>query len=228
MKNPFEIPNKPSALAMRDFEGPDSKEYCWEDWGKEAKEKYPIRYFLSETLPLWFYINISDKISHAFYWLRSNTYKRRHFLDLRQPKTGTLDDYNWGYIESSSRILYACFNSLILHVEELESCSVTYSVLESIQNHREELWNSKDPDGTGMIGQLHTFEEMLDLCEYWTDRRKVELKGINDLLHTWYLGRHSDDADKLMSDLRSAEEKFDAEELENLTRLMRIRKNLWV
>ena len=227
MKNPFDIPNKPSALAMRDFEGPDSKEYCWEDWGKEAKEKYPIRYFLSETLPLWFYINISDKISHAFYWLRSNTYKKEHFLDLRQPKTG-LDDYRWGYIESRSRILYACFNSLILHIEELESCSVRYSLLESIQDHRKELWNSKNPDETGLIDQLHSYEEMLDLYEYWTDRRNVELKHINHLLHTWSLNRFSDNSDKLMDDLRIAEEKFEAEELENLIRLMRIRLFLWV
>lgn len=226
----FAIPNTPSYLPLREFNGPDCKDYCWEDWKKTAKEEYPVRFFLSRTFSLWFTVKITMRIEHLIYWIQSHTYRRQHLLDLRQPKVevGFADSYRWGYLDYDQQILYACFNSLVGYVECLDKCTVRYNVPESIKVYREALWNAEDPDNATVKLYLDDAVEVLDLYNYWTDRRKRDSREIDTLRSDWHKNRHSDPERTKWNKLRAAEKAFDDEELEILIRLMKIRHNLWI
>jgi hypothetical protein len=94
----FKVPNKPNALTIED----------WQKWEEESKEKYPVRYFLSETSPKYFrrvYRNVSDVV----YFIKCHTLKkyRFHYLDLRQPNKPPMY-YKYGWIDSDHQILCSC------------------------------------------------------------------------------------------------------------------------
>lgn len=49
----FEIPGGiPDALPIRAF-GVDVDRYCWEDWHRDTRAKYPVRYFFGWTVRNW-------------------------------------------------------------------------------------------------------------------------------------------------------------------------------
>lgn len=138
---------KPSSLPLRAF---SSREvvYSWEDWRKDSKEAYPVRYFLTETLPDFFYRSIGRNFNQAVYWLRTHTYNRYHFLDLRNPF------YKWGWVDCDSQILYACFNILKSYVEEEDP-------FETIDWE----WNEEKQEQAAEIKALYL---------WWTVERKQE------------------------------------------------------
>ena len=112
---------KPRALPLRAFSSTgDAGQviYSWEDWAKDAREAYPTRYFLTETLPRWWSRYITRSWDTAWYWLRTHTYDRYHILDLRN------QFYNWGWQDVSEKLLYANFNLLVEFIEGEEPFTV--------------------------------------------------------------------------------------------------------
>ena len=223
MKKLFGIP-KPKALPSKMF-GSKPGEYTWEDWREDAKKDNPIRYFFSETVPHWWNVHISMNIEHAWYWLRTHTVHRYHKLDLRQPYTGTDDDYTWGWLDEDRQLVFACFNVLVSYVDSVNSQEHIYGT-DNINDLRESMIKDgvENPDD---MPQLKCLMEAKELYQYWTVKRKVDLNKRRDLLLDWSRNKDKDGNQKRWNALRKAEDDFDKEEEEMLIRLIKIRRSLW-
>src|SRR6266436_884553 len=74
---------KPTALPLRAFHN-NVILYTWEDWHRDNKKEFPVRYFLTETLPTVFR-RLRGKCSRTYQWVRTRTWSRYHILDVRGP-----------------------------------------------------------------------------------------------------------------------------------------------
>lgn len=229
MERLFGIP-KPYALPMKGFSDPG--EFTWEDWHAKAKAEHPVRYFLSETFPLWWYRTFIRPISNLKYWIRCHTYNRYHILDLRQPKTNTNDDYRWGWIDDDTRLVFACFSVLVKHVDiRNKSDSETMSIEKEIKFLQADIKKTTSQDTIeGLQRQINCLTEMKALYHYWTVARKEQLREQERLLQDWAKHRAQDkkNNDKTRwHAMNKAEEDFYEIEEEMLIRLMKIRRGLW-
>jgi hypothetical protein len=145
--------DKPRFLPCRDF-GAEPDDYCWEDYYRDAKAKFPIRYFLQETLPRFFRLNFTYPIDQFWYWIRSHTFDRYHVLSLKSPQ----NHYTWGWIDRDRAMLHACFNLLKDFVEKEMEHNVYY--LPATEYCPE--WDQRDQE-----------KEIKELYQWWmTDRQK--------------------------------------------------------
>src|SRR5689334_19524995 len=106
----LKIPNSsialPSELFLTEEQEKEKDLLTWEKWEERAKKEYPIRFFLSRTIPRYWRRHIWGDyapLNRFLYWVRSHTYNRYHFLDLRQAK-GSNDEYRWGWIDADAQI----------------------------------------------------------------------------------------------------------------------------
>lgn len=93
---------KPCALEM----------HKWDEWHKEAKEKYPFRYWLVEDLfdDIQDFVNyIPDKINEFRYYLNNRFYTKTHALTSNLKKGQ--------YHEFDDRILYCLFDEFTNFIE---------------------------------------------------------------------------------------------------------------
>lgn len=101
---------KPFALPLRAFES-KTVLYTWEDWRRDNRKEFPIRYFFTETLP-----RLMSRKCYQFKnmirWVKYRTFSRHHMLDISGP------GYHRGYIDQCDVILYASFKALVRYVEE--------------------------------------------------------------------------------------------------------------
>jgi len=147
---------KTYALPIRGFwcnEG----DYTWEDWHEENKKKYPVRYFLQEDLTMWFRVKIRNRVSNAWYWLRTHLWNRYHIINI----SNKANKYNWGWIECDQAILYACFKILSNFVEKEMKYNCYYV---PATEHCPE-WDQRE-----------TEKEIRALYQWWTEERPKELE----------------------------------------------------
>lgn len=142
---------KPNALPLRAFSTGEVL-YTWEDWGRDAKAEHPVRYWLTETFPPFFYGRLRP-LKDAWYWFKSNTFRRHHLLDLRNPS------YKWGWVDVSEAILYA-------------NCNLLQKFMEVEKPWERIDWQSDD-------GHSEAWYEISAIYQWWTeardeDRRKLE------------------------------------------------------
>lgn len=182
--------------------------YTWEQYYKEIKEKYPIRYFFAKTLYSFIRYKIWNKvylIMELLWWFRYNfipSYKY-HFLDLRQPKG--FDEYRYGYRDMPEKMLYANFNLLKEYLKD-SSWDLSSEVgLEEVLNDKHLL-------------KSYLVEKEAKLLNYWWVKiRKDDHLNLEKMrLEKGYVVEYYEAADK-----------FEAKEEEMLIRLMKIRKHLW-
>jgi hypothetical protein len=106
----------PYALPSNIFDGKfnNTKEYYWENWNEEMKYKFPVKYFIFETLPdyISYYYNI---INQWFYKIKSLYFKKRHLLDIRP---NNKINYKYGYCDPCEQILYANMAILCNFIEK--------------------------------------------------------------------------------------------------------------
>lgn len=107
--------NKPKSLMSRSFNkllGHPTEVYCWEDWHRDNKSKYPVRYFLQETVPdeISYWISRCRQLKN---WLRSRTIRRHHILNL----CNKANNHEPGYCDVREKILYANFALLAYFLE---------------------------------------------------------------------------------------------------------------
>lgn len=231
----FKIPNKPYALPSKYFRN-SPNEYTWEDWEVESKKKYPIRYFLSEYLPYFYRVRIEGPISNFFYWLKSNTYKKQHLLDLRQPYNDDyIDYYRWGYIDEEAQLLYASFNILVNYVNARNKSkyfdSLSKQNIKKLEKKVEGKIKDKADDVEYYREKLESDKNIFKLYNYWTVDRKLKQKSLISTLSDWSKNRLNDKFknDKTRLDnLKKCEDEFDNEETEMLQLLISIRKSLWL
>jgi hypothetical protein len=155
LRNTFKIPNTPSSLPMRIFSDNPESEYCWEDHDRDSKLKYPVRFFLSKTLPNLLVHRVERPISDIGYWIRSHTKDRYHILNLKAPRQG----YRWGYCDTDHLIFVASFK-LLADFVEIQFDHVGWE------------WNE---------GHKAAAEEIRSLYRWWTDEYPILVEGADDL-----------------------------------------------
>lgn len=187
----------PLALPSRSFSFNNDNEYCWEDWHEETKAKCPVRYWLQETVPT-FFRRKWFKISNVWYWIRTHTYNRYHILDLR---SNTSYQYRWGWIDSDSKMMLACFNLLKEYIEKEKPFEIIdWSDNPEIEKEIKDLYN------WWMIGREH---ERKEYDTFWDKRDFKETTEEERDAH-W-----------------KAEDELDKKDDEMLLRLIKIRNYLW-
>lgn len=104
----------------------------WEIWEKETSKKYPIRFFLSITLPrfLW---GIYYRIGDVKWWFfhRFHPSHRNHVIKTRLPP---------GYYDKDDLMFHACF-TLLQNFVELEQ---PFDIFETSEPHWTEIKNLYD------------------------------------------------------------------------------------
>jgi hypothetical protein len=186
---------------MRDFPNTPG-EYTWEDWKEEMQKKHPVKFFLNDTLPLWFRVRWMW-FENIWYWIRCHTYTKYHLIDIRSKEFG----YKWGWMDRDSVILLANFTILKDFVEKEHPFDVC-------------VWDENDEHAR--VGA-----EIKDLYDWWMNRRAKEHELRTEKLHRWYEHRGTPDGPTLHEELNRYEEELDQKDENNLIRLMKIRKYLW-
>lgn len=133
--------------------------YTWNDWHRDARADYPVRYFFTERLP--------DALSAFRQWARScflRTFSRRwrtaHLIDIRG------NDYEGGwYLTAGDAIFYAAFALFKKFVET----DGQWVLMEPPDGWEE---NSAEPERWLRIADLRS------LYEWWTERRAREHKSL--------------------------------------------------
>lgn len=219
--------SKYNALPLKSFT-PWTKDYTWEDHDAYLKETYPVKFFLAKEMPDFIkyncYYPIARPISNGWYWLKCHLLPkhRYHFLDLRQPHNeDCIDDYQYGWADVVSKILYANFNLLKEYFDE-----------EPYDLRKDYSQEEIDAD-VSMSRQQHVYDEAKTILHWWQVERKTEVKYVNELRRLWCDAKDDDigpdDPETLSywNQLNEAEAVLEAKTEEMLIRLIKIRNSLW-
>lgn len=201
----FSVPNKPHSLPIKGFS--NTGDYCWEDWREDAKKQYPIRYYLSETLPLWFASKIVCSIKTLIYYIKSHTWKKFHYIDIRNY------EYKWGYVDADYQILYACFTILTKFVERGKPERQISYIKEYLVKNETLHCSIND-----YKNKLLAYEEILILYKWWNIERPALLQNINNALKI---------KDKNYNEYRLLSEQLTKDERNAIKRLADVRNYLW-
>lgn len=208
-----------NALPMRMFNH-NQGEKTWEDWEELVRKEYPVRYFFSETLPMWFHIRVQRPVKDAWYWFVCHTLPSRkyHWLDLRQPanKDAGSKGYKYGWIDSDTKMLYAMFNILNKFVEE----EMPHWYCPSEEDVQAE---------PHLLHQRNTWLEAKAIHYWWNVERIRQEKEHYTLLHRWSDAQKNNDPEthQLWDELRKSEKAQEDKEDEMFGRLLKIRRSLW-
>jgi hypothetical protein len=82
----------------------------WDEWREQTRKKYPIRYFLFDTLPSIIKHAKMRFIEPVYYWFYYRTVNRMHVI---KPKS-----LRPGYVGCDARMLHSCFEELRRYVED--------------------------------------------------------------------------------------------------------------
>lgn len=140
----MKILNKPKGLPIRGL--CDEGEYTWDDWEEETKAKYPIRFWLAETVPSWFKYSIQWNLRQWYWAVRDRIERKYHKLNLHDKANGYT---HYGYSDVRSRLVFANF-ALLREFVECEMDNV--------------VWDS-DP------GHEKVAKEIQALYKWWTEER---------------------------------------------------------
>lgn len=129
--------NKPSAGTAKE----------WRIWREEATKKYPIRYFLQETVPLLWAIRVTMPIRYA-YWDVMHRVHPKHRYHVIKPRT-----LEPNYHDPREVILHASMELLTQFVE-----------FEKTKGHTD--WEGSDHHAIA-------WKEMNEVYDWWTIKRPV-------------------------------------------------------
>ncbi len=197
------------ALPMRDFD-PFNESYSWEDWHKEVKRDYPVRYFLTDTVPHHFAVKVAIPLRNFKWWV-IDLFRRPHMLDMRDK------EYKGGYIDPCQAVLHANFKLLEMYINEKP------------YNLRDE-YTDKEIDKQGLRMQQDHYDEAHALYHYWTTTRKE----IHDDNHMLYLAQKAageagdrKEYEYLKKVWLEGNREEEEKEQEMLERLIKIRRGFW-
>lgn len=190
----------------------DPTVYTWEKWVAEVRRDYPVRFFLSETLPtmpglLW------RGVGDLWYWVKCKVhpeFRGYSILDLR--KASPHIPYTHGWVDRSEALLYASFLCLRQYVEgELE--------------HLEDI-------SEGLRDVSPSEAEARALYRWWMEERHVEIERSTELFTAFdalRTTRHQEDPERVEAHeaWRTYRTWLEGRDDEMLLRLVRIRRSLW-
>lgn len=92
----------------------------WEDWEKEVKILYPVRFFFRQTIPEWFrpLRRFRRRIDDVYYWLKDHIVTKNYLIDIREKTKLYKDTYKWGYIDPDTKIRLAVYSIFIDYIEK--------------------------------------------------------------------------------------------------------------
>lgn len=211
--------SKSNALPLKGFSNYDPSAYTWDDWRTEVKSSYPIRYWLLEQLPTYFWAP-KRHIKETIYWFKCHFIPkhRYHVLNLRQPKLKNNkpnpEYYDYGWCDSDKQILYALFN-----------------ILNNFMEHEfKDFYVPPESDADDFLSeQREAGLEMQALHHYWNIDRPRKLKDAENILSTWHEAKMTNRPDQEIwwKKLNEIEAYNAAQEEEMILRLIKIRKWLW-
>jgi hypothetical protein len=225
LKQLVEVPNKPEYLTFADNRRDPNKEkkYTWNDWHRDAKIAYPVRYFLSETIPREYnsavvrkFLGLKDYLLYSYH-----PKHKHHLLDLRQPNK----EYSYGWIDGDKKILYSVFNILVAFIETEHKGVDKYLEFIGLQE--------------SFLGTEHeAIKEYNSIyCSYlwWKYGRPLKVNRYEKTQTEWCdLWGKSDKTpeefarmDKLHANLSSLEKEIEGEETKFLTKVINARKSIW-
>lgn len=188
----------------------------WEKRDQELRKKYPVRYFLFNTVPdgidMFFHRTVVRPL-HDLKWAILHRLHPKHQYNVLKPRS-----LKPGYYDSDTRILHACMDELSEFVE----------------------WNERNDwiDWAGDDKHKIAWIEMKAIYKWWNkDRAKMEEKA--DLaIRKWHdayteeggfdrTKNLSKRANRLSDEHQRLEDLIVATDEDMLIRLMKIRRFLW-
>lgn len=84
-------------LPFRSFRQGEPDAYAWEDWRDEVSAKYPVRFWLTNTLPYGYFYPWLRTASNWWEWLMCHLLpsRRFHLIDVRNPGPGIHYTHGW-------------------------------------------------------------------------------------------------------------------------------------
>lgn len=152
-----------------------------------------------------------------YHWVRCHVWNRYHVVNI-----SGMDEYDWGWIDSDLKILYANFRILCDFVEKEDPGAgkrtfADYKV--------DEEWEREI-----VTRQLEQSAEIRSLYDWWTETRPKKHREHDEMLSrlTFSYGKRfrCNDPD-LAKEYSRIEDELYTEDTEMLVRLMRIRHRLW-
>lgn len=151
MKNPFRIPNHPLIMAWDD----------WDQWEADAKKQYPVRFFLTKTLPIG--------------WAR---FKRRFFVDPYYEVRAFFRPFNVVKVRSLPRtycerdllLLHAAFQILWDFVDREQPSDFTLSEQELLEAYT----HRYDGEETVMQDRIDSAMKLRELYAWWQKAKNYD------------------------------------------------------
>jgi hypothetical protein len=234
--NPFNLPG-PKELGMSDsdnampsslFPNYNDERPTWEMYYERLKQDYPVKFFLSSTLPdtllyAW-RKTLGWKLRDGWWWFQSFIIRKDHILDLRQPSKDKLspDYYRHGWIETDTKIVLALFTLLD---QFMDGGLPIYCP----SDEEAEKDDGKDYNYAGMKRQREQCLEIIAIHNWWKVERKHNLRMEEELLNKWSDAHHKKlpETENLWKELQAKRAQNEQEEDDMIARLMKIRRCLW-
>lgn len=198
------------ALEMRSF-SPFTKAYTWEDWDEEVSRAYPVRWFITQTVP-----ELLRPIRRAARrlrsWLKYGVLRRYHKLDLRTP------EYRYGYLDPCEALRLACWACLVSYVEEHSPSDPTEGIPASRRS---------DPD---VAERKRVYDELMALYHWWKEGRHEEEREEEVAREAMEMAVTAGDEPQYSEAKRrwlSMHERHERRAEERLRRLVELRAHLW-
>lgn len=204
----------------------------WKEWRLKAKKEHPIRYFIGDTIPMWFNVYVKMKFRDLIWWFKYRLSSKHKYNII---KLALKPDY----YELEQRMLYANFSLLVGFVEE--QCS-----------HMQRFCNKKTKGTNKELGELYIqqmtefvdeneqtreyYKKTLELYKWWTEDFLKRTDVYDDYPIPNKFDKNSffdfDDEDREIrhewaKKIEEVEEKRFQEEQEKLIELIKIRRFLW-
>jgi len=181
LKKVFQLPSvvdlgwsKSEALPIRRVQ-PDVQGYTWEDYYDKMEKEHPVLFFLNVTLRRFISVNFVMPLQELKYYIRDQLIRRTHLLDLRQNSSVIgCDDYNGGFIDPRTQILYACMNSLDRFIDE----SKAFDHLKWLRNELA-LLPADAVDRQVLEDNIMLHSEAISIHNWWHNDRKSEYIRLN-------------------------------------------------
>jgi hypothetical protein len=196
----------------------EDMKYTWEDWHAEVQRRFPVRYFLNETLPDWFH-PLRRGTRDAAYWLKCHMLRshRFHLLDLRG--VDPFGPYTHGYMDPCEVMRISAWKALRDYVEKEHPRDPSAGI------------TGEDPELDAILQEnKDRYDEVMALHDWWMRGRGVERDEETRLFDLVQEAKRLKDQalyeERVKPWLNSHRAQEDREE-EMFLRLTRLRPYLW-
>lgn len=210
--------SKTDALPMRRFQ-PNVVGWTWEDYYELMKKKYPVRYFFFKTFRRILSIHVVAPLRRFNSYVHDVLICKSHMLDLRQNSwLDGCDDYQGGYLDPRTEMLYACMNSLHRFIDETNA----KNHLAWMESELEKISTDSGDEDKRLIfhDNIHLYREAIEIHRWWTCERKTQY------LHLCKEQQKAGCKNDWKS-IHSKWDEFEQQEDDMMVRLMKIRRGLW-